>query len=92
MEWLVQTAVRPALCSDFPASRRANFAWTARPKFPDKQGKYREFAALQLKTRPMGRKKIPTNQRLMQKFPVKNNREFFRANREFILKCREFCE
>ena len=60
------------------------------PKFPDHQGKYREF----LRFWPFS--KHPSAERLfvylinLGKFPTQRNKEFLQSNREFLFRIREF--
>jgi len=61
-------------------------------KFPDQQGKYREFRRFRPVSNQMRAEKSFVSLMNLSKFPTQQNREFLLPNREFILTIREFSE
>src|ERR1039458_4142285 len=59
-------------------------------KFPDHQGKYREFSRFRLSSSRFADEKASPSFRFLAKFPTQQNRELFSSNREFNRRIREF--
>jgi hypothetical protein len=59
-------------------------------KFPDHQGRYREFSRFCPSWSPPAPEKALSSLGFLSKFPTQRNREFFLANRELNLPIREF--
>ncbi len=59
-------------------------------KFPDHQGKYREFSRFRLPWRRVACEKALSSLGISSEFPTQPNREFFWWNREFFRRNREF--
>src|SRR5277367_2066930 len=61
-----------------------------RVKFPDHQGKYREFPGFQPSWCRLGAEKATYSLRFFIEFPTQLNREFFKLKRELFRRNREF--
>src|SRR5208337_4555286 len=59
-------------------------------KFPDHQGKYREFSRFRPSQGRLAAEKAVSSLGFLRKFPTQPNRELFWRNREFFPRIREF--